>query len=81
MFEINHSCSNNFVFTIRKITIVMIVDIHGLCLQKKMLISLYQHYRVAKKGVGVVYQLYNFILKTTITQNNFKSTNICQSAY
>ena len=40
VFEINHICSNNFVFTIRKITIVMIVDINGLCLQKKkMLIS------------------------------------------
>ena len=35
----------------------------------------------SEKGVGVIYQLYDFILNTTITQYNFKSTNICQSAY
>ena len=34
VFEINHICSNSFVFTIRKNTIVMIVDIKSLCLLK-----------------------------------------------
>ena len=34
-FEINHNCSNSFVFTIRKNTIVMIVDIKSLCLQTR----------------------------------------------
>ena len=34
VFEINHIYSNSFVFTIRKNTIVMIVDIKSLCLQK-----------------------------------------------
>ena len=34
VFEINHVCRNSFVFTIRKKTIVMIVDIKSLCLQK-----------------------------------------------
>ena len=35
VFEINNICSNYFVFTIRKNTIVMIVDIKSLCLQKR----------------------------------------------
>ena len=34
VFEIKHSCSNIFVFTITKKTIVMIVNINGLCLLK-----------------------------------------------
>ena len=37
VFEINHICSNSFVFTIRKNTIVMIVDIKSLCLKKKLI--------------------------------------------
>ena len=39
VFEIDNNCSNSFVFTIRKNTIVMIVDIKSICLQKKMLNS------------------------------------------
>ena len=39
VFEINHICSKSFVFTTRKNTIVLIVVIKSLCLQKKMLIS------------------------------------------
>ena len=38
VFGINHICSNSYVFTIRKNTSAMIVDIKSLCLQK-MLIS------------------------------------------
>ena len=34
VFEINHICSNCFVFTIKKNKIVMIVDIKSLCLIK-----------------------------------------------
>ena len=34
VFGINHICNNSFVFTIKKNTIVMIVDIKSLCLQK-----------------------------------------------
>ena len=34
VFEINHICSNCFVLTIKKNTIVMIVDIKSLCLKK-----------------------------------------------
>ena len=39
VFEINHIRSNSFVFTIRKNTIVMIVDIKKSLFTKKMLIS------------------------------------------
>ena len=35
VFGINHIGSNSFVFTIRKNTIVMIVDIKSLCLQRR----------------------------------------------
>ena len=34
VFEINHICSNCLVFTIKKNTIVMIVDIKSLCLKR-----------------------------------------------
>ena len=50
VFEINHICSNNFVFTIRKITIVMIVDINGLCLQKKDANFLISALKSSEKG-------------------------------
>ena len=60
VFEINHTCSNSFVFTIRKNKIVLIVDIKRLYLQKNanFLISALKS---SEKGVGVIYQLYNFI--------------------
>ena len=49
---------------------MMIVDIKSLCLQKRCYF-LISALKSSEKGVGVIYQLYNFILNTTITQNNF----------
>ena len=81
VFTINSICSNIFVFTITKKTIVMTVDIKSFYYLQKNADFLISAPGVAKKGVGVIYQLYNFILITIITQNNFTSTNIYQSTY
>ena len=48
---------------------MMIADINGLCLQKIYVNFLISTLKSNEKGgVGVIYQLYNFILNTAITQ-------------